>query len=418
MSLRSIACGRLSLLFLSLTLLGLSGCGRTEVAPHPFQQYVQDGVAIAANTGGPKFDGPLFRCEQAYVLREEPDRPESLLYKAGGIRRDADGRCYVLDVGNRRIAVFDPDGRFERAIGRQGEGPGEFSSSLLFLSGLEGDVLIVWDAGARRVNRFRTDGTFLDLARSPIAGQEVYYRSQDGLFIAVRIYGTLENDELQWGQEFIARRSDGETAGSARTPLVLVKYFVPWPGMTRNDGGLEYLPFIREPSMAYAGDAGMVSTVGTEPIVEVHDFEGTLRKRILVELPEAAVIPEDVAAFLDDFDHRTDGLDTGEERYREKQRTLMRFPERRTVWNDIRVDDRGWFWLEVYEEAYERAGRGGGVLFDVLGPEGEYLGRTELPASGEIGQGHLLGIVTDPESGAETCTVWRLVPLPKGLDYR
>jgi hypothetical protein len=421
MSLRPAVHLWLPLLLVSIGLvsLGSTGCNKTPAARHAFRRYLQNGVAIAVNTGGPKYDGPIFDCEGAYVLREEPDRPESLLYNPNGVRMDADGRCYVMDVGNRRVAVFGPDGRFERAIGRRGEGPGEFDSPLLFLSGLEDGVLNIWDPHTRQVHRFRTDGIFLDRRHSPISGQELYYRSREELFVAIRIYGTFEQEELRWGQEFIARNAEGDTVGRAVTPLVLVKYFVPWEGMTRNNGGLEYLPLIREPSMTYGGEKGMASTVGTELVVEVHAFDGTLRRRILIDdLLEGSVTAQDKADYRADFDRRYSGLDTGEERYRELQRVRMVFPERRTLWSDIQVDDRGYFWLEIFEEPYERERRGGGILFDVLNTEGEYLGRTTLPVAGEIDRGHLIGAVTDTVTGAETWTVWRLVPRPKGFAYR
>jgi hypothetical protein len=405
-------------LLLAASFMALSACVRTPAARHVFRQTTTDGVVIALNTGGPKYEGPLFRCERAYVLREEPDRPESLLYGPNGVLRDTAGRCYVMDVGNRRVAVFGPDGRFERAIGRQGGGPGEFDTPLLSLAGLKDGILDVWDPSTRYIHRFRTDGLFLDRIRSPVAG-EVYYRPQDDLFIAVRLYGTFEQEQLCWGQEFRARKASGDTVGRAVTPLVHVKYFVPWEGMTRNNGGLEYLPFIREPSMTYAGDQGMASTVGTEPVVEFHAFDGTLQRRMVIEdLPGGEVTAANEAAYRADFDRRMSNLDTGEERYREQQRIRMVFPERRIVWSAIQVDDRGYVWLEVFEEEYERAERGGGVLYDLLSPVGEYLGRTTLPSSGHVSGGHLVGVVTDPASGAETWTVWRLVPLAEGFDYR
>ena len=218
------------LLILAASFMALYACVRTPPPRHVFQQTTVDGVAVATSTGGPKYEGPLFRSEVIHVLKEEPERPESLLYDPNGVLRDTDGRCYVMDVGNRRVAVFGPDGRFERSIGRQGSGPGEFDSPLLSLCGLEDEMVSVWDPHTRLIHRFRTDGVFLDRIRSPMGG-EIYYRSPDDLFISVRIYGTFEQEQLCWGQEFIARRAAGDTVGRAATPLVHVKYFVPWEGM-------------------------------------------------------------------------------------------------------------------------------------------------------------------------------------------
>jgi DNA-binding beta-propeller fold protein YncE len=40
---------------------------------------------------------------------------------------DKDGQVYVADTMNFRIQVFDPEGRFVRKYGQNGDGPGSFS---------------------------------------------------------------------------------------------------------------------------------------------------------------------------------------------------------------------------------------------------------------------------------------------------
>ncbi len=48
-------------------------------------------------------------------------------YMPSGISLDSQGNLYVLDTGNHRIQKFSPDGAFLASLGRQGQGPGEFS---------------------------------------------------------------------------------------------------------------------------------------------------------------------------------------------------------------------------------------------------------------------------------------------------
>lgn len=84
-------------------------------------------------------------------------------YDAFGRVMDAafgrDGRIYVADDQNHRVAAFGPDGRFLRFIGRQGKGPGEFESPwLLAVDGR--DSLFVWDAALARVSVFSPDFAF------------------------------------------------------------------------------------------------------------------------------------------------------------------------------------------------------------------------------------------------------------------
>lgn len=70
---------------------------------------------------------------------------------------------YVLDVGNKRVAVFNLGGEFVRAFGRAGEGPGEFGlGSARSINGpdiaVSDDQVFVNDARQRKIHVFETDG--------------------------------------------------------------------------------------------------------------------------------------------------------------------------------------------------------------------------------------------------------------------
>lgn len=80
------------------------------------------------------------------------------------IATDPDGRIYVLDVGDHRIAVFDRDGRHLRDIGRRGGGPGEFLRPVGLAVGADG-VITVADEGKPGAVRFGTDGRVLEQRR-------------------------------------------------------------------------------------------------------------------------------------------------------------------------------------------------------------------------------------------------------------
>ena len=66
---------------------------------------------------------------------------------------DGAGRLYIGDPQGRRVVVVAPDGRFERAIGRDGEGPGEFRSVAAMTATRDGAV-IVFDFNLRRFTLF------------------------------------------------------------------------------------------------------------------------------------------------------------------------------------------------------------------------------------------------------------------------
>ena len=69
---------------------------------------------------------------------------------------DPSGNIYALDFQRREVKVFDPEGRHLRTMGRSGSGPGELGLSAALL--MRGDTVGVVDVGNRRVQWFGPDG--------------------------------------------------------------------------------------------------------------------------------------------------------------------------------------------------------------------------------------------------------------------
>lgn len=81
---------------------------------------------------------------------------ESTFGTVRSVLLDSSGAGYVLDPSYHQIHVFEPDGRFREFWGRQGSGPGEFSSpySIAWL----GDSMAIFDAGNARITLLGPDG--------------------------------------------------------------------------------------------------------------------------------------------------------------------------------------------------------------------------------------------------------------------
>jgi hypothetical protein len=69
------------------------------------------------------------------------------------------GAVYVAQDGQQEVLVFDLQGRYIRTIGRQGSGPGEFQG--LQSIGVLGDTLWTIDVGLRRISVFQADGQLI-----------------------------------------------------------------------------------------------------------------------------------------------------------------------------------------------------------------------------------------------------------------
>jgi outer membrane protein assembly factor BamB len=72
----------------------------------------------------------------------------------------ADGLVYVLEGGNHRIQVFQPDGTFVRQFGSFGNGPGQFLDPMDVAVDGSGDVVVIDDA-AETVSMFDASGPVL-----------------------------------------------------------------------------------------------------------------------------------------------------------------------------------------------------------------------------------------------------------------
>jgi len=69
----------------------------------------------------------------------------------------ADGTIYVADAGNRRVAVFDRDGRFVRNIGAASSGKGSVGEVSAIAVERDGNLLTI-DRAKRSLKRLRGDG--------------------------------------------------------------------------------------------------------------------------------------------------------------------------------------------------------------------------------------------------------------------
>jgi sugar lactone lactonase YvrE len=86
--------------------------------------------------------------------------PGQLNFGAGraDIAVGGDGLVYVMEGGNRRVEVFQPDGTLVRAFGGFGTGPGQFRDPINMTLDRAGNVYLI-DDGAQTIIKLTPDGT-------------------------------------------------------------------------------------------------------------------------------------------------------------------------------------------------------------------------------------------------------------------
>ena len=80
--------------------------------------------------------------------------------KPTSVAVDREGNVYVTDMLNYRIEVFDADGKFIRAFGKHGDGPGYFSMPKGVAVDCDGHIWVT-DSMENRVHLFTQEGDLL-----------------------------------------------------------------------------------------------------------------------------------------------------------------------------------------------------------------------------------------------------------------
>ncbi len=133
--------------------------------PTHLQRFLVAGLLAPGACGGPVQTGPVSMDDLPLLQATEVarighfDDPDLGFSRLGSVDVDRDGNIYALEISAPEIRVFAPDGTRLRALGRQGEGPGEFTSAPFF--GVRGDTVWTIETFNGRLTLFHRDGEVL-----------------------------------------------------------------------------------------------------------------------------------------------------------------------------------------------------------------------------------------------------------------
>jgi len=138
----------------SLTFAVTLLCGQYKVR-------TENGVTVVTNGRKPS---PPPGAPTRLVLEElytagGGDPPEASFVLPSALDVLSDGTVYVVDSKDHKVKVFDAAGKFVRAFGRQGQGPGEMNQPQGILISPDNEVLVE-DMLNRRLAVFALDGMF------------------------------------------------------------------------------------------------------------------------------------------------------------------------------------------------------------------------------------------------------------------
>jgi len=166
---------------------------------------VVDGVKTVRNPETPRYGDFAFNLVEDLAFGDEDN--EAYLFPRGAtLSIDNKGAFYICDYGNKRVQVFDREGRFVRTLGHVGQGPGEYTFPSSVHVDADGNVYIT--NGGRSLIVFSPDGIF----RKNIAFKTFLSRAMLGL--EGTIVGTIEPNPGESGgarHKLVQLGSDGES---------------------------------------------------------------------------------------------------------------------------------------------------------------------------------------------------------------
>lgn len=143
---------------------------------------------------------------------------EYQLGRVQGAVRLGDGRVAVADGNANEVRFYDPRGRFLRAAGRRGGGPGEFATLDAMLP-YRGDSVAVWDARQRRLTVLGADGGPGRTTTVAVGGVSAALRGvfADGAFVLEPAPGLdaflrMEEGERRDSVRYVRHTADGVAA--------------------------------------------------------------------------------------------------------------------------------------------------------------------------------------------------------------
>jgi hypothetical protein len=314
-----------------------------------------------------------------------------------------DGGVAVLDAGNRRALWFGLDGDYLRAVGSEGEGPGEFRNP--FMLEVADTLVYVLDIALNRVSAFDAAGTFLrsftiDLGglagTTPLfqagAPDEVYVAGEPVPFGMAQVRDT--------GRAVIYRMD--ATGAIADTLLA----FAPsdWTPIQLPGGRGTFVKARFAPEPRVAARPSLAAAAYLAPyVIEYRRSDGEPVRRVTRRYENRPVVQSVRDSILE-------RLASGPNRLPREALSAIPFEPEIPAIEGLVLDDRGRLWVDPYipEEPNRH---------DVFDAEGRYLGPAYLPRPVQLKDvrgDRACGVIPNPDDrSAETICYRFTAPEPE-----
>lgn len=147
---------RIMVIFLMLLLLTFC----SKETEYPQQIEMIEGVKMITNPDYPRDGVFQLDLEEDLSIGIEEGDERYMLNEPQYIQVTDEGTIYILDWGDTCIKAYDSEGQYLRTIGREGVGPGEFSTPVYMDISADGKIFLM-DGRNQRVVVFDIQGNYL-----------------------------------------------------------------------------------------------------------------------------------------------------------------------------------------------------------------------------------------------------------------
>ena len=349
---------------------------------YPVVMEVKDGVKTVTNPDFPRDGRFVAKLTQEMSCGEEGGAPAGVLNKPLRLDVDAQGNIYVMDYGDVNIKVYDGQGHFLRAIGRQGQGPGEFGG-MVFFNLMSGNRIGVLDFIQHRVIILSTDGRL-------VSG----FPLKD-FFATLAVDG---HDRIFLGKHEAAKELDKLSTDFQEIPYVTSIFRTDMTGKEL----VHLTDFLGESMVMKAtGGGGVASVGGLYTIVWTVGSGGRLYGGYNLGY-NVGVFDEQgnkELAFGRDFtpvkNPRFKGM-TGQKKSMPAYRSII-------------LDEAENLWIELYQAEGAK-----GVLYDVFSPEGIYTKQVSTAQRVSVFKNGKVYSLLRPEEGYPSIKRYKMELVPSG----
>jgi hypothetical protein len=310
--------------------------------------------------GGSLMDLPsAFRIVESPLLdlggpRGDPDHELTPSHPFHHAARLSDGRWVVPDRSS--LKVFDAEGRFLSAIGRRGDGPGEFRQPRRVCIA-PGDSIVAIDQNGSRVTVFSSDGALVRMFTVRDGYPEASGCLGDGSVLTSVDVRPDPADSVYRVATLRSASLTGSDRGAVATiPLGAPSIVVQMQGHAVPDGDL-----------VYTGD-------GRLPEVRVYHRDGRLERIVRWADTPVAVTDEVFAQVVRAV------LPTGNFEENLARQRVRRHPSTFPVYQQILLDDAGRMWVQDAPDVLNPQSWKPSLPWTVFDASGRPLGRLRAPA--------------------------------------